>query len=682
MPDEKKTYLINIESNLKKYAEEAAEAKKKVDELKVANDALKQSGTASAAEMEAHNAILKNAQDEYRKAQNLAKTAAAAISSETGSRKQLGEILKLQEQALGKLGSAYIKNAQGMDVLNPKYIEQRNDIAATKQAIIDYDKSLNDGRSNIGRYGEAVNTAFQGVVQNMKAMLGPAALVAAAVGLAKKIFEGLKDAIMSTTGAINAMNIITGTTKQLFYDLITTGKINIQNLYDAAEAIKILNGLRTEGYRVEVEESKLELQLQKLRFEAADQTRSNTDRLDKLTKVEDLENQKIKIKVDHLKEEYNAINDLIQKRPTDEKLQQRALALITEINQVRAEEFTTMKRVETQRTGLIEKEIKDRKKEYDDLADWWVKASEEDKKNIKERDAEIDRSYAHFVEYWNKEDAKTAKETADKDKKIEEDWKRFNTYWDKQDAETAKRNADDIAAGFEYAKLKAKTSRTGFDDLNNILDQEYEALKNSTDYKLLTDNQKLLAEQKYTDAKLELTKIRRQAMLQELDTFASITASLSELTGKQTIAGKAFAVANTLINTYMAGVKAMAELPIGAGPLLRFLTLAAVIAAGLAQVKNILAVDVSGKSSAISSAPTSISSSPPAQKAFASSTGSTIFTQPALTQTQLNTMPNQNLLTVDDIARALSKIPAPIVTVEDINAKVKEVKKVTVRATI
>ena len=43
MADEKKTYLINIESNLAKYAEEADKAAVKVAELKVANDNLKNS---------------------------------------------------------------------------------------------------------------------------------------------------------------------------------------------------------------------------------------------------------------------------------------------------------------------------------------------------------------------------------------------------------------------------------------------------------------------------------------------------------------------------------------------------------------------------------------------------------------------------------------------------------------
>jgi hypothetical protein len=48
----------------------------------------------------------------------------------------------------------------------------------------------------------------------------------------------------------------------------------------------------------------------------------------------------------------------------------------------------------------------------------------------------------------------------------------------------------------------------------------------------------------------------------------------------------------------------------------------------------------------------------------------------------LNALPNQNLLTAEQIALAVSKLPAPIVTVEDINAKTSAVQKVEVRANI
>ena len=272
--DEKKTYLINIESNLKKYADEAAEAKKKVDELKASNDALKQSGTATTAEIEASNAALRNAQKEYTQAKKMVDLQTAANKSEIGSRKQLGEILKLQEQELGKLGKAYIVNAQGVRTLNPLYIEQRKRIAETKQAIIDYDQSLNDGRSNIGRYGESAKAAFSQAGKSILSMVSPMALITAGLAVAKKVFDGLKEAIMSTSGAMNAMNVVGQITKQMFYDVAVNGKLSAESMMAAAEAAKLMNEKRVGDRKDMIEFALLEREIAKLEFDAADKTKT------------------------------------------------------------------------------------------------------------------------------------------------------------------------------------------------------------------------------------------------------------------------------------------------------------------------------------------------------------------------------------------------------------------------
>src|ERR1035437_2697675 len=321
MADETKTYLINIESNLKKYADEAAAAKIKVDELKAANDDLKKSGTATQSEIEASTAALKNANTEYKNAQKMVQLQMAANNSETGSRKQLNEILRLQMLELGKLGDAYTKNAQGMDVLNPKYTEQMNQIAGTKQQIIDYDKTLNDGRSNIGRYGESVDAAFSGVGEKIMSMVGPMALVAAGVKIAQYVFEGLKDAIMSTTGAINTMNIYVGMAKQVFYDMTQGDFFNDEKMAKAAAAADKMNKLRVEEYKEGLKVSELNRTLQEQRRLSSDETLTLNTRLEALNKVEDLNAEKVKIKVGHLKEELQATMDLILIRPKDEELQ-------------------------------------------------------------------------------------------------------------------------------------------------------------------------------------------------------------------------------------------------------------------------------------------------------------------------------------------------------------------------
>jgi hypothetical protein len=165
----------------------------------------------------------------------------------------------------------------------------------------------------------------------------------------------------------------------------------------------------------------------------------------------------------------------------------------------------------------------------------------------------------------------------------------------------------------------------------------------------------------------------------KLAVYADFAGAIAGLFEENTTIAKVAAIAQATISTYLAAQKVFQDTP--GGLLIRSLAAAAAVVAGLARVKQIMAVNTSVKGGAVT-APTGISSSPPAQRAFATPVQSTIFTQPQLTQGQLNALPQQNLLTADQIAAAFSKIPAPIVTVEDINVRINEVSKVQVRATI
>lgn len=288
----------------------------------------------------------------------------------------------------------------------------------------------------------------------------------------------------------------------------------------------------------------------------------------------------------------------------------------------------------------------------------------------------LKKEYENAIEAVDKEVADKKKAAYDKADKENEDF--INKEIDRMErlAEIKKINAD---AGFEYQRMKAGED---IDKLQTILDLEYGAMLKSVEYKQATTMEKLLIDQQYTENTRQLSLMRMDQQTQELNLVGDIMGSMAGLFGKQTIAAKALSVSQALISTYTAGVKAMAELPLGSGPVLRFLTLASVIAAGLLQVKNILAVKVPGGGGDSVSVPTAMASSMPAQKAFNTNVGSSFLTQPQLSQPQLNALPNQSLLTAEDIANALMKMPAPVVTVEDINAKISEVAKVEVRGTI
>lgn len=289
----------------------------------------------------------------------------------------------------------------------------------------------------------------------------------------------------------------------------------------------------------------------------------------------------------------------------------------------------------------------------------------------------LEKEYDNAIFAIEQERVKKSQENLQKEV---DDYTKQQEEFKRQDQEMADWKANDDATKFEYQRMQ---NEGNLEALNQILDQEYNALLQSAEYESMTYNQRILAEEQYNKTKKELSQTRKDIHLLELNMIGGLLGTLGGLFGKQTIAAKALSIAQGTISSIAAGLKAMEELPVGSGPLLRFLTLASVIAAGLVQVKNIVAVKVPGGDSGSSpSLPTAISASAPAQRNFAQQTGSTMFTQPILTQTQLNAIPNQNPLTAEQIANAIAKLPAPRVTVEDINARNAEVKKVEVMATI
>ena len=658
MADEKKTYLIDVESNLKEYADAAAEAKKKVDALKDSNDALVKSGKATASEIEASKAALKNANAEYSKAQKMVQLQIAANSSETGSRKQLSEILKLQEQALGKLGSAYVKSAQGLDVLNPKYKVQQDQIAATKQKIIQYDQALNDGRSNIGRYGDSVKAAFSEGAKSIMSMISPMALVTAAIALGKKVLDGLKDAIMSTSAGIDIMNQMAAQWKQLMYDIVTTGKMNKDNLEAISVATKVLNKLRVEEMENTGKISVLNREEQLTREQAVDQTKSHSERLALYLKVKDLEHQKTQISITDLGKELEAQKIIAAARPKDEKQRLIIIDLQNKINDAIAEEAQAMRRVDTQISGFEEDEIKARQA----VIDWWTKASEDDDKDAAER-AEKRRKAIYDQGVAAEKEAQTFVDAELKrmDKEAEDKW-----------------NAE---VEFQR-KLYDSNKKAGQDEYNLRVKQE-EALAEAT----------LRIQKELAGSRMNLAKsvsnffnsiAGENKVLQDAAIVADGAMAIAEVIIKTTQANamiRATAAASVLPGPgYLArlGISmAAAMAPINLNRIAAGIDIAAIIAAMSGQIKS-NNQSTSSTSSSTANGETSIV----VQRNFAQQTGSTILTQPQLTQPQLNSIQSAGSLSADDIARALAKMPAPVVSVEKIEAQIKSKRKVDVRANI
>jgi hypothetical protein len=725
MADETKTYLLNVKSNLEPLVDDAVKAKKAMDEFKASLEALKKEGKEGTAEFEAMKAALKNSQDEYRKATKLVTLQVSANNSETNSRKQLAAVLEIEMQKRGKLVDGLVRNKDGILVVNKAYIENEKKIAATKQAMIEYDQALNDGRSNIGRYGTAmgrygktvvsafdeIGGAVGGVVGTITSGIssivsgaGPLAMLAAAIALIAKLWKNAKENIdlylksadklkyglagyeaeadkarietrKRAQGQINEGYRITEEyERKIFYnfgrfteDQLKSFRIMVETGKEMVKNGKILR----DQVRGSQDKTEWELQYNKL---LQDQESLMHRAMENAIKWEGMEAEIVRLKGIFV----DKSNTDIQRANAKNKIEQIANLLLVEKGQLLDDQITNLDLI-SKMTGteeVAEDKIRAIQKEKNTL----IKEYQTDLFKVLKMENQIGKNDAAelaAIEKLVNEETKLIEDRAKKRDKEERDgFDRFIAYWNRVDAETAKRQADEIQAGFEYQNIKAEGN---LDMLDTLLDQEYGYWLTSAEYAQMGTNQKLLADQQYTEAKKRLSELRIEQERSEYAATANVLGGLSDLMGRQTEAGKGFAIAQATINTWVGVTEVLAEK--GISTYMKFIKIAAVIIEGLAAVRNITAVDTSGSSRGVS-APTAISSSATAQRAMAAPAGSTVFTQPQLTQTQLNALPSAGSLTAEDIRNIVRNMPAQIVTVEDFNVKVKAMKKIEVRATI
>ena len=136
---------------------------------------------------------------------------------------------------------------------------------------------------------------------------------------------------------------------------------------------------------------------------------------------------------------------------------------------------------------------------------------------------------------------------------------------------------------------------------NEQLDKEQERLQLALENDKLTFQEKMNlqkqltdVEQQQTDARIQIAELEAKSKMQLLDVTANALGAFSKLAGKETAAGKALAIASTLISTYTAGQKAYESqflpIPTTSSPLRGTIAKIAAYASGFASVKEILKV--------------------------------------------------------------------------------------------
>ena len=170
-------------------------------------------------------------------------------------------------------------------------------------------------------------------------------------------------------------------------------------------------------------------------------------------------------------------------------------------------------------------------------------------------------------------------------------------------AETAEANAKFVKDKEE--KAKAAEEKKFQDWLAMEIEKNEIATANAkfvADREEKSRQEKEKADKKASDAAIALKKAEFDAEMELLQSISGAFKSLASIAGEQTAAGKALAIASTIIDTYMGATKALAA---GAGTPVGYINAAAIVATGLANLRTITAVQVpnGGNAGATASTP-------------------------------------------------------------------------------
>ena len=224
--------------------------------------------------------------------------------------------------------------------------------------------------------------------------------------------------------------------------------------------------------------------------------------------------------------------------------------------------------------------------------------------------AQVQRKLAMEAErIRNEENAKqkqAAAEAAQRQKERQEASQKEFDNWlalEIKKAETAEANAKFVKDKEEKAKADAEKK---FQDWLKIETEKAEIAQANA--KFVADREekarqeKAKADKEASDAAIALKKAEFDAEMELLQSISGAFKNLASIAGEQTAAGKALAIASTIIDTYMGATKALAA---GAGTPVGYINAAAIVATGLANLRTITAVQVpnGGNAGATASTP-------------------------------------------------------------------------------
>lgn len=441
-------------------------------------------------------------------------------------------------------------------------IEKYNQkLTAAKDRLKEYETVGVEANENIEKSASGLKAIYVGL--------------GVAIGAVAGAFRVLKEAVLQTETGFNRFNVVAAVTKQLIYDIVnrTDWKSWRENLEKAAAIQTVLNNLRIEERDILIQSKAHQIVYNKYLTEAKDQTKTLTERVKNYDLALLAHNKMIDIENNFNEKKLLTVRELLKIQPDSQRLLDEEAALILVLLDVENKRWASQKEISSMRTGLIKSMTDAERKIYENARKEEYKKTEEyylgmrnlffdyidDINKAKEEQWKSDGTTADLLYKANRRRAKELWDKMLEDEKKIQDLEKYSIEQRKENL----RSFADTAQSFINTLSEisnAQVEKLQFDRqvLDTRISEAQSALETEAELYEAGYASNVTAKQKELN---ELKKQRDQALREEEEARKkshriAIAALLAE---------KAASVAQIIINTKIANVKALAASPLTFG---------------------------------------------------------------------------------------------------------------------
>jgi myosin heavy subunit len=586
MTDTTEKVILSVEIDQSEALKKSAALSKEIKDLTEANKALAKSGKDTSVEYQENARLAKSLTDQKRSLDRQIDQSVKAFNAETGSIKQLRAEVSILTDQYNSLSAEERDNSSiGKDL--------QATIKGKTDRLKELEGAIGDNRRNVGNYRDALQgmvSEFEvaginigSVIQNFKTfeqgvqdsgikmnsfngilkanLIGVLITLFAGLIAAMTRFKPVADKVEQVFSGINAaVNAVVGSLINVGNGLIKIAKgefsqgINeirtafdglgesIKTAYQAgAEFAELQQEIDDQTRETSITNSKLNKEIDKLLLQSRNRTLSEQERLKLLDKASKLETQALanSLAVANKERELSQkkYDEAVRTKQLNDEIENARAASIVKIYELESQSINLQEKISNRRDALLQEQAQNQQK----LLEAAKKASEE---------------LAAFDKFYTDYTAKIIQESIEKE-------------------------LADLEAASQYKVSLTEQEANDILEIRKLSNEEIATIAGkSRDEQIKYINQ-------IKSAELEAQKVKAEAALSSVSTIIGALNQLSANSGQNAEFAKTLSIAQATINTFEGATKAFAQ----GGPL-GFITGAAVIAAGLANVARIVETDI------------------------------------------------------------------------------------------